>query len=163
GQYYLHNFLPQQPDLNWRHPAVHREFRDILEFWFDRGAAGFRIDVANGLYKDAGLRDNPPLAEGGPLEGQFGLRPVYSMNRPGTHEVYRDWRKITEGYSPTRLLLGETWVPDPDQVASYYGRDDELQLAFNFPFAFAGFNARQLADVVRRTLAALPSGGCPVW
>src|SRR5579862_104205 len=61
GQYYLHNFLPGQPDLNWWQPAVHDEFRRILEFWFERGVAGFRIDVANGLYKDAELRDNPPL------------------------------------------------------------------------------------------------------
>jgi alpha-glucosidase len=163
GQYYLHNFLPQQPDLNWWNPTVHAEFRDILEFWFNRGVAGFRIDVAQGLYKDAELRDNPPLADGSPLEGQFGLRQVYNANRPETHDVFRDWRKIAEGYSPTRLLLGETWVSDPERLASYYGRDDELQLAFNFPFALAGFGARQLADVVRRTLAALPPGGCPVW
>jgi alpha-glucosidase len=163
GQYYLHNFLPQQPDLNWWNPEVHAEFREILEFWFNRGVAGFRIDVAHGLYKDAELRDNPPLADGSPLEGQFGLRPVYNANRPETHDVFRDWRKIAEGYSPARLLLGETWVPDPERMASYYGRDDELQLAFNFPFALAGFDAHQLADVVRRTLAALPPGGCPAW
>ena len=61
GQYYLHNFLPSQPDLNWWEPRVHEEFREILRFWFDRGVAGFRIDVAHGLYKDAQLRDNPPL------------------------------------------------------------------------------------------------------
>src|SRR5207344_1162810 len=60
GQYYLHNFLPSQPDLNWREPAVHAEFDAILRFWFDRGIAGFRIDVAHGLYKDAALRDDPP-------------------------------------------------------------------------------------------------------
>lgn len=163
GQYYLHNYLPQQPDLNWWHPAVHREFRDILQFWFDRGIAGFRIDVAHGLYKDAQLRDNPPLTGGSPLDGRFGLRPVYNANRPETHGVFRDWRKIAEDYSPARLLLGETWVADPERMASYYGQGDELQLAFNFPFAYAGFDARLLADVVRRTLAALPPGACPVW
>ena len=74
GQYYLHNFLPGQPDLNWWEPAVHREFRDILEFWFERGVAGFRIDVANGLYKDAELRDNPPAAERQPAGGR--VRPA---------------------------------------------------------------------------------------
>ncbi len=161
GQYYLHNFLPEQPDLNWWQPEVHREFREILEFWFDRGVAGFRIDVAHGLYKDAELRDNPPATSGSPLEGRFGQRPVYNENRPETHGVYRDWRKIAESYSPGRVLLGETWVPEPERMASYYGRGDELQLAFNFPFAFAG--VRDLPESVRRTLAALPQGACPVW
>jgi alpha-glucosidase len=163
GQYYLHNFLVGQPDLNWWNPAVHDEFRRILEFWFERGVAGFRIDVAPGLYKDAELRDNPPLDDGNPMEGAFGLRFVYNTNRPETHAVYRDWRKVAEGYSPARLLVGETWVPDAERLASYYGDNDELQLGFNFPFAFAGFDPAQLSRIVERTLAALPSGACPVW
>ncbi len=163
GQYYLHNFLPGQPDLDWWEPAVHREFRDILGFWFDRGVAGFRIDVANGLYKDAELRDNPPATGGSPLDGSFGLRPVYNVNRPETHGVYRDWRKIAESYSPARLLLGETWVAEPERLAAYYGNHDELQLGFNFPFAFARFDPARLAAIVAQTLAALPPGACPVW
>ena len=68
-----------------------------------------------------------------------------------------------DSYAPERLLLGETWVRDPAQLAAFYGRGDELQLAFNFPFVFAGFSAAELAGVVRRTLAELPAGGCPVW
>ncbi|HTZ94154.1 MAG TPA: alpha-amylase family glycosyl hydrolase [Streptosporangiaceae bacterium] len=164
SQYYLHNFLPGQPDLNWWLPSVHAEFREILRFWFDHGIAGFRIDVAHGLYKDAELRDNPPLPPGsGTMDGRFGLRPVYNANRPETHSVYRDWRKIAESYSPPRLLLGETWVGDLDRLASYYGDDDELQLAFNFPAAFADFSEPGLATVVTDTLAALPPDACPVW
>ena len=163
GQYYLHNFLPSQPDLNWWEPAVHREFRDTLKFWFERGVAGFRIDVANGLYKDAELRDNPPAANDNPLEGAFGLQAVYNLNRPETHGVYRDWRKIAESHSPARLLLGETWVPDAERLAAYYGDHDELQLGFNFLFAFARFDPARLAEVVTHTLAALPPGACPVW
>jgi alpha-glucosidase len=163
GQYYLHNFLVGQPDLNWWQPAVHAEFRGILAFWFGRGIAGFRIDVANGLYKDAQLRDNPPLTSDNPLEGRFGQRPVYNLNRPETHGVYRDWRKIAEGYSPPRLLLGETWVAEPQELAAYYGNNDELQLGFNFPFALAGFDAPRLAKIVEQTLAVLPPGACPVW
>jgi alpha-glucosidase len=163
GQFYLHNFLVGQPDLNWWQPAVHREFREILEFWFGRGVAGFRIDVAHGLYKDADLRDNPPDDIGSPLTGQFGLRPVYSANRPQVHGVYRDWRKVADAYDPPRLLLGETWTGDADRMAAFYGDDDELQLAFNFPFVFADFDAGQLAGVVDRTLAALPAGACPAW
>jgi alpha-glucosidase len=163
GQYYLHNFLPGQPDLNWWEPRVHAEFQEVLRFWFGRGVAGFRIDVAHGLYKDALLRDNPPLVGGGRLEGSFGQRPIYSQNRPETHGVYRDWRRIADRYAPPRLLLGETWVGDLARLASYYGDDDELDLAFNFPFLFARFDAGDLAGVVERTLAALPAGACPVW
>jgi alpha-glucosidase len=163
SQYYLHNFLASQPDLNWWQPAVHEEFRQILDFWFDRGVAGFRIDVAHGLYKDAQLRDNPVLENGGPLEARYGLRPVYSANQPEVHGVYRDWRKMAERHSPPRLLLGETWVADPSELARFYGDNDELQLAFNFPFVFAKFTAAELADVVRRTLDGAPAGACPVW
>jgi alpha-glucosidase len=163
GQYYLHNFLVEQADLNWWNPAVHAEFDRILRFWFDRGVAGFRIDVAHGLYKDALLRDNPPAAGVGPLAGRFGLRAEYNENRPEVHGLYRDWRKVADGYDPPRLLLGETWVPDLASLASFYGHDDELQLAFNFPMVFAAFEADDLAAVVGRTLDALPAGGCPVW
>jgi alpha-glucosidase len=163
GQYYLHNFLVGQPDLNWWLPEVHEEFRQILEFWFDRGVAGFRIDVAHGLYKDALLRDNPPETDTGPLAGRFGLRPVYSMNRPETHGVFRDWRRIAEHRSPPRLLLGETWVGDLGGLAVFYGENDGLQLAFNFPFVFADFTAPALSSVVGRTLASLPVGASPVW
>jgi alpha-glucosidase len=163
GQYYLHNFLPGQPDLNWWEPRVHEEFREILRFWFGRGVAGFRIDVAHGLYKDALLRDNPPQVGTGRMDGAFGLKPVYSQNRPETHDVYRDWRRLADSYSPPRLLLGETWVGDLDRLAAYYGDGDELDLAFNFPFLFAGFDAHELAGVVGQTLAQLPAGACPVW
>ena len=163
GQYYLHNFLPAQPDLNWWDPAVHEEFRRILDFWFDRGVAGFRIDVAHGLYKDALLRDNPVLEQEDPLHGRFGLRPVHNFNQPEVHGVYRDWRKVAESYTPPRLLLGETWVSELEELAKYYGDNDELQLAFNFPFVFSSFTAEDLSGVIQRTLARLPAGSCPVW
>lgn len=163
GQYYLHNFLAAQPDLNWWQPAVHEEFRQILRFWFDRGVAGLRVDVAQGLYKDAKLRDNPPADADGPLAGRFGQRAQYNENQPEVHGVYRAWRAIAEGYTPPRLLLGETWVGDLGQLAAFYGDDDELQLAFNFPFVYTGFGAADLGRVVTGTLAALPAGACPVW
>ena len=163
GQYYLHLFLDSQADLNWREPAVHREFEQIIRFWFDRGVAGFRIDVAHGLYKDAELRDNPPVTSSDPLAGRFGQQMAYSANRPETHGVFRDWRQIAEGYRPPRLLLGETWVRDLGRLAAFYGHDDELQLAFNFPFVFAALAAGDLSGVVGATLARLPAGACPVW
>ena len=83
GQYYLHNFLASQADLNWWEPAVHEEFREILRFWFDRGIAGFRIDVAQGLYKDAELRDDPPSATPDRLHSRFGLEPGLQRQPPG--------------------------------------------------------------------------------
>ena len=163
GQYYLHNYLPEQADLNWWEPAVHAEFGQILTFWFERGIAGFRIDVAHGLYKDALLRDNPVSLDHGPLGGRFGFSPAYSANRPETHAVYREWRRIAERYAPPKLLLGETWTGDFSELSRFYGDHDELQLAFNFPFVFSEFSAPALAGVVTQTLAHLPAGACPVW
>jgi len=163
GQYYLHNFLPSQPDLNWWEPAVHDAFEEIIGFWFDRGVAGFRIDVAHGLYKDAALRDNPPMPAGQLIGGNAGQEQRYSANRPETHAVFRNWRQIAEQYEPGRLLLGETCVPEVERLARYYGQDDELQLAFNFPFMVSGFTAPELSQVVRETLGQLPAGTVPVW
>jgi alpha-glucosidase len=165
GQYYLHNFLASQADLNWWEHGVHEAFREILRFWFDRGVAGFRIDVAHGLYKDAELRDNPPSAAGAAdrLHGRFGLEPAYNANRPESHGVFREWRTIAESYPRPRLLLGETWVAGLDRMAAFHGQGDELQLTFNFPFIFADFTAPVLRRIVAETLAALPPGECPVW
>jgi alpha-glucosidase len=160
GQYYLHNFLPGQPDLNWWNPAVGEAFERIITFWLDRGIAGFRIDVAHGLYKDRDLRDNP-VAQAD--DGSVRPVPVYSMNRPEVHDTYREWRKLAEAYTPPGLLLGETWVLDTQRLASFYGEDDELQLGFNFVFIKAPFTAPALSMVVADTLAALPAGACPVW
>ena len=165
GQFYLHNFLPDQPDLNWWDQRVHDEFDRVLRYWFDRGVAGFRIDVAHGLYKDAELRDNPPAtATDHPVLQRTGLRPVYSSNRPEVHEVYRHWRRIADTYAPGRALLGETWEFDLDRFGDYYGRrEPELHMAFNFLFVEAQFNALEIAGVVEATLKALPPGATPVW
>ena len=123
GQYYLHNFLVEQPDLNWWNEDVRREFEEILRFWFDRGIAGFRIDVANGLIKDRELRDNPPATDDDPEDvRRRGQRQVHNMNRPEVHEIYRDWRGIADASDPPRVLVGETWIFDLAEVARFYGR-----------------------------------------
>jgi alpha-glucosidase len=160
-QYYLHNFLPTQPDLNWWNPEVRGEFDRILRYWFDRGIAGFRIDVAHALYHDRELRDDPPCPVG--PGARFGLDPIHSMNQPEVHQVYREWRKLADEYEPKRLLLGETWVLDTGRLATFYGKDDELDLGFNLPFVFATLDARTMPAVVASTLAALPERACPVW
>jgi alpha-glucosidase len=165
GQYYLHNFLPTQPDLNWWDPGVHEEFEKVLHYWFDRGIAGFRIDVAHGLYKDALLRDNPPaLPTDHPAIQRGKLQPVYSSHQPEVHLVYQRWRQIADSYQPQRALLGETWEFDYERFAAFYGGErPELHLAFNFGFVEAGLNPRELAAIVEATLAALPPGATPVW
>jgi alpha-glucosidase len=114
------------------------------------------------LYKEFRFRDDPPSAAISRLEAPFGLEEGRSANQPETHEVYRDWRKIADSYSPPQLLL-ETWVGDLSRMANYYGHDDELQLARNLPFMFADFTVQALARVVAETLAALPADACPVW
>ena len=153
GQYYLHNFLPTQPDLNWWHEEVRDAFDGILRFWLDRGIAGFRIDVAHGIVKDRELRDNPDPAVS-----------TYNANRDDVHEVHKRFRRVVDEYEPERVLLGETWVMEPERLARFYGNgSDELHLAFNFPFAFAPLEAAALSAVVERTEAALPPGAWPVW
>jgi alpha-glucosidase len=165
GQYYLHNFLPEQPDLNWWNDGVGKAFDDIVRFWWDRGVAGFRIDVCNMMIKDAALRDNPPATEDDPFIMQmFGQRPVYNGNRPEVHDVLRRWRTISGEYASPRVLLGETNVDTLENLAAYYGSgDDELHMGFNFPFIEAPFEAPELSDIVARTEALLPPTAWPVW
>ncbi len=119
----------------------------ILRYWFDRGVAGVRIDVAHGLYKDALLRDNPPAGPSDHPAIQRGkLRPVYSSHRPEVHGIYRQWRQIADGYEHRPALLGETWEFDYDRFGDYYGRDEpELHMGFNFSFVESPFSARGLA------------------
>ncbi|MGW3435435.1 alpha-amylase family glycosyl hydrolase [Streptomyces melanosporofaciens] len=167
GQYYFHNFLDAQPDLNWWEPRVREKFRDIMAFWYDRGVAGFRIDVANGLYHDRKLRDNPvnpkAVIYNTEVQGRYGIEHKYNFNQPETHGVYRAWRAEAEKYDPPRLLLGETWVSRVDELAPYYGTGDELQLGFNFPLIFAPFEPQALARIVRESFAAFPEGSATVW
>jgi len=152
GRNYLHNFAKEQPDLDWWKPGVRAEFDRILRFWFERGIAGFRIDVAHGLVKDRELRDD------------IGSERVHSMNRPETHEIYRDWRRLADAYEPQRVLLGEVYVLDIPAWAGYYGSgSDELNLAFNFALVHAGLDAEQMRPIVARTEAALPPGAWPCW
>src|SRR3954451_3756767 len=164
GQYYLNQFLPTQPDLNWWNPEVRDAFDDILRFWFDRGVAGFRIDVAHSIVKDAELRDNPPATKDDHWWIQLrGQRTTYNACRPEVHDVLRRWRKLAEGYEPKRALIGETYVLDPEAFATFYGNDDELNLAFNFMLLHAKFQASQLRGAVETAERLLPATAWPVW
>ncbi|CAN5726672.1 alpha-amylase family glycosyl hydrolase [soil metagenome] len=165
GQYYLHNFLDEQPDLDWWNEDVRAEFDDILSFWFDRGIAGFRIDVAHALIKDRALRDNLPATDDDHEHlKRFGQRPIYNMNRPEVHDILRRWRKICDTYDPQRILIGETFVYELAQWVEYYGTGtDELNLAFNFPFALGRLDAEQTKEVVRASEELIPPDAWPVW
>jgi len=165
GQYYLHNFLPEQPDLNWWNEEVVDAFDAILRFWWDRGIAGFRIDVANMIIKDRELRDNPAAtADDHWMVQVFGQRAVYNSNRPEVHDVLRRWRSLAERYDPARVLIGETNVEELDTLLSFYGAgSDELHLAFNFVLINAPFEAKALRDVVEGTERRMPVDAWPVW
>ncbi len=160
GQYYLHNFEAEQPDLNWWNEDVGREFDEIVRFWWDRGVAGFRIDVCNMMIKDKLLRDNPPATEDDPIDQQFfGVKSVYNTDRPEAHEILQHWRTIADSYAPERLLIGETNVETVERLAQFYGSGlDELHGGFNFQFMYAPFEAEALRSVVERTEALVATG-----
>ena len=164
GEYYLHNFLDTQADLNWWNEDVRDAMDDVLRFWFDRGVAGFRIDVAHAVIKDRELRDNVPATpEDDARVQRVGQQHTYNMDQPEVHEVIRRWRQLAESFDPPRVLLGETFLLDLARMASYYGTGDELNMAFNFPFVFSPFESKELRDVVELTESLLPPLAWPVW
>lgn len=151
GEWYLHLFAPQQPDLNWSHPDVRAEFEDVLRFWFDRGVAGIRIDSAALLVKDAALPEVPFAP--GPGEHPH-------VDRDELHDVYRSWRALADGYEGTRVLVGEVWLADRTRFAQYL-RPDEMHTAFNFDFMARPWDAKQLRESIDVTLAAHSLVGAP--
>jgi alpha-glucosidase len=164
-QFYLHNFLPSQAELNWRNPVVREEFEKIMRFWLDRGVDGFRIDVFNMLIKDARYRDNPKSENHDGFEVKLlGQRPIYNLSRPELHDILKEWRRVADSYKDRRLLLGEsTLLYDIRQLASYYGTHDELELAFNLGFIHTPFKAPELSEIVAESEAAIASPDWPVW
>jgi alpha-glucosidase len=151
GEWYLHLYAPEQPDLNWDSPEVRAEFEDILRFWLDRGVDGFRIDVAHSLVKDPALPDVaglPPDARN-PWEDQEGL-----------HDVYRSWRKVIDSYPGARVLVGEIWLKPVSRLRPYLA-GDELHTAFNFDFLGTPWNAASLRAVIDTTLETI--GAAAPW
>jgi alpha-glucosidase len=165
GQFYLHNFLPEQPDLNWWNEEVREAFDDVLRFWFARGVAGFRIDVSHGIVKDRDLRDDPaPTRDDHPAVRRRGLKQVFSLNRPEVHDVLRRWRALCDREDPRRVLVGETYVLDLEHLVRYYGSgEDELNLAFNFMFVHAPLRAEPLREIVEGVERLLPAMAWPVY
>ncbi|MFE6777398.1 glycoside hydrolase family 13 protein [Streptomyces sp. NPDC057702] len=156
GEWYLHLFAPQQPDFNWDHPAVRDEFRSILRFWLDLGVDGFRIDVAHGLVKAAGL---PDAGHSGQLR-LLGSQPLPFFDQDGVHAIYRDWRTVLDEYPGPRIGVAEAWTPSAERTALYL-RPDELHQAFNFHYLTTPWDAAALRTVIDASLAALRPVGAP--
>ncbi len=162
-QYYLHSFLPQQPDLNWRNPAVRAAMYDVLRFWLERGVDGFRVDVIWLLIKDAELRDNPPNPDYRPTEpasARFLSR--HNADQPETHEIVSEMRSVLEEYDD-RVLIGEIYLPI-ERAVTYYGKDLRgAHLPFNFQLIQTAWTAAAIAQLVTEYESALPPGGWPNW
>jgi alpha-glucosidase len=144
GEWYLHLFAPEQPDLNWTHTDVWFEHESVLRFWFDRGVAGIRIDSAALLVKDPELAEEPEHHS--PGEHPF-------TDRDELHLIYRRWRAIADAYPQPRVLVGELWLPDAERFARYL-RADELHTAFNFDFLSCPWEPAALRTSIMATLAA---------
>jgi len=171
GQWYLHLFDSSQPDLNWENPEVWEEFRAILRFWLDRGADGFRVDVAHGMIKAPGLPDwdeQVHMVEGTDAQGAqdepdgpsktMDTGPYFDQD--GVHEIYRDWHTVLQEYPGDRMLVVEAWVGPAERLARYV-RPDEAQQAFNFDFLVAGWHRDRMRDTIEISLRANAAVGAP--
>ena len=145
GQYYLHLFDTEQPDLNWENPEVFDDFEKTLRFWLERGVDGFRIDVAHGMAKPPGL---PDAKEDVKVLSHSDDDPRF--NHPSVHEIHRGIRKIVDEY-PDAVTIGEVWVMDNALWAEYL-RPDELHLGFNFRLTKIDFDAGEIRDAIENSL-----------
>ena len=169
GQSYLHSFLREQPDLNWRSPALRAAMLDTLRFWMARGVDGFRIDVAHHVLKDPGLRDNPPnpAPSGGhkPVSPYDSQLHVHDKDHPDAHALYREVRAVVDGFDDReRVTLGEIHLPDAlDRWAAYYGGEalDEIHMPLNFGLLNVEWTAAGLRQHVVAIEAVLPAGAWP--
>ena len=149
GQYYLHSFTPRQPDLNWDNPAVEAAMHDVLRFWLNRGADGFRIDVVYKLAKDPEFRDNEP-----------DLR--HDQDWPTIHDRLRRIRAVVEDYDG-RVLVGEVYLLDLRRVVEYINTADELDLAHNFVFVHLPWRAAAFGASVQQFTGLAAAAAWPAW
>ena len=163
GQYYLHSFLREQPDLNWRNPEVRDAMYGVLRFWLARGVDGFRVDVIWLLIKDAGLRDNPPNPVFQPTQAEINrFLHVHNADQPEIHDVIAEMRAVLDRYADG-VLIGEIYLP-LERLVAYYGKDlGGAHLPFNFQLILSAWNAREIARLIEDYEQALPAGGWPNW
>jgi alpha-glucosidase len=163
GQYYYHAFLAQQPDLNWRNPAVREAMYDVMRFWLHKGVDGFRVDVIWHLIKDAEFRDNPSnpnFHEGRPPHER--ILTQYSTDQPEVHDLIAEMRRVTDEFE-ARVLIGEIYLP-LHRLVAYYGNDlTGAQMPFNFALLSTLWSARSIEKIVADYERALPAGAWPNW
>jgi alpha-glucosidase len=173
GQWYLHSFLPEQPDLNWWNPEVRRAMDEVMRFWLDRGVDGFRIDVAHRMAKDPELRDNPLITTDGgdgptgearaARLARLGIEQLYDEDWPEVHEILRRFRRTLDAYQE-RMVVGEVYLLDLRKLARYYGSGrDELHLAHNFVFLHQPWKPEAFRSVVDEYESLLPADAWPAY
>ena len=159
GQWYLHLFDAEQPDLNWENREVYDDLEKTLRFWLERGVDGFRIDVAHGMAKPPGLPDMAVI-EDEMLLADLDDDPRF--NHDGVHDIHRHIRTVLDDY-PHAVAIGEVWVFDNEQFARYL-RADELHLGFNFRLLRAEFDAADIRGAIENSLAAAAiENATPTW
>jgi alpha-glucosidase len=154
GQWYLHLFSVEQPDFNWQNQEVKSYFEKVLRFWLDLGVDGFRIDVAHGMIKADGLPDvptDPALLDG---------KPMPFWDQDGVHEIYKEWRKILDSYPNNRMAVAEAWVFPSSRIARYL-RPGELMNSFNFEFFGSKWEAKELKELIQRSIDSLKEVDAP--
>jgi len=163
GQYYYHAYLKEQPDLNWRNPAVQAAMLDVLHFWFARGVDGFRVDAIHHLIEDGQLRDNPPdpaWREG--MSPARRLKRVYTMDQPEVHDAIAAMRRVADSHGD-RVMIGEAYLPI-DRLMAYYGVDlTGFHLPFNFHLMSTPWTPTAVEALIEAYERALPRGGWPNW
>ncbi|MCQ3931189.1 MAG: alpha-amylase [Chloroflexi bacterium] len=167
-QYYLHSFLKEQPDLNWRNPEVKQAMLNAVRFWLERDVDGFRIDVAHFIMKDPHLSDNPPnedmKTDFKPLGDYDSQLHIHDKGHPDIHGVMREFRALLDSYSTRRprFSVGEIHIFDWAEWAKYYGEKlDELHMPFNFGFIGTAWNPQIFQKVIEGVEAAVPQGAWP--
>ncbi len=159
NQYYLHSFLREQPDVNWRNPELRKAMFEVLRFWLEQGVDGFRLDVVNWFIKDSNFRSNPFSFN--PFSNKAGK---YSRNRRESHKIFKEMRELINEYND-RILIGEvfTYPPgDPSLSGAYLGNGhDELHLAFDFSLIYSKWSAIKYYNSVKHWLSYIPDQGWP--
>ncbi len=162
GQYYLHQFVTQQPELNYRHPDVLPAMLDNMRFWLDKGVDGFRVDVIWLMLKDPDFRNEPPNPNWDGVNPHDSLLHIYTQDVAGIHDIVRQMRAVLDEYDE-RMMVGEIYLPN-EKLMTYYGADlDECHLPFNFQLINAPWEAQSVRRLVDAYEANLPPGAWPNW
>jgi alpha-glucosidase len=160
NQYYYHYFYAEQPDLNWRNPAVKDAMFDVTRWWYNRGVAGFRLDAVDTLFEDPGLHDNPIVKPGKNHFGDPFEKDQYNTKLPEVHDVLRGLRRVADEHNA--VLIGETWTADIAELNRYYGQgNDELQLPMDF--LFTTVNKLSPAEFRKQIAAVDAASGWPTF